>query len=134
MFCSTKLLLVKCTLPWSTILISSISIESSGTNPRHINNRTIDSYMRVFTVLNVSGNDVNGNDVFKKTYTFLIGKSLKENEAQMAKIVRKCQENHEAQAPNSSVFIGYKSILRHYYIQNVQLILASLFQQRLRKF
>ena len=32
----------------------------------------------------------------------------------------KPQENHEAQFPKRSVCVGRKSILRHYYIQNVK--------------
>ena len=38
----------------------------------------------------------------------------------MAIILRKSQENHEAQFPNLSIFVGQKSILRHYSIQNVK--------------
>ena len=38
----------------------------------------------------------------------------------MVKIVRKPEENHEAQFPKFSVFIGQKSIFRHYYIQNFE--------------
>ena len=38
----------------------------------------------------------------------------------MVKVLRKPQENHEAQIPKFSVFIGQKSILRHYSIQNVK--------------
>ena len=38
----------------------------------------------------------------------------------MVKILRKSQENHEAQFPNFSVFIGQKSIFRPYCIQNVK--------------
>ena len=38
----------------------------------------------------------------------------------MVKILRKSHENHEAQVPEFSVFIGQKSIFRHYYIQNVK--------------
>ena len=37
----------------------------------------------------------------------------------MVKILRKSQENHEAQFPKFSVFIGQKSIFPHYCIQNV---------------
>jgi len=60
----------------------------------------------------------------------------------------KSQENHVAQFPNLSVFIGQKLIFRHYCNQNAKdriqiqaynfnnecdLILASLFQKKLRK-
>ena len=38
----------------------------------------------------------------------------------MAKILRKSYENHEAQLPNFSVFIGQKSICCHYCIPNVK--------------
>ena len=38
----------------------------------------------------------------------------------MVKILRKTLENHEAQFPKLSAFIGQKSIFRHYCIQNVQ--------------
>ena len=38
----------------------------------------------------------------------------------MVKILRKSSENHEAQFPKLSVFIGQKSIFRHYCIQNVK--------------
>ena len=39
----------------------------------------------------------------------------------MAKIFRKSQENHnEAQFPKFSVFVGQKSIFRHYCIQNAK--------------
>ena len=31
----------------------------------------------------------------------------------MAKILRKSEENHKAQFPKVSVFVGQKSILRH---------------------
>ena len=37
----------------------------------------------------------------------------------MVKILRKSWENHEAQFPKLSVFIGQKLIIRHYCIQNV---------------
>ena len=50
----------------------------------------------------------------------------KENVAQMAKILRKSEENHKAQFPILSIFVGQKSILvgqksilNHYYILNV---------------
>ena len=36
----------------------------------------------------------------------------------MAKILSKYYENHKAQFPKLNVFVGQKSILRHYYIQN----------------
>ena len=38
----------------------------------------------------------------------------------MVKILRKPYENHEAQFPNFSIFIGQKSIFHHYCIQNVK--------------
>ena len=38
----------------------------------------------------------------------------------MVKILRKSEENHEAQFPKFSVFIGQKSIFRRYCIQNVK--------------
>ena len=50
---------------------------------------------------------------------FLIRKKFIRNEAQMVKVFRKSQENHEAQFPKFSVFIGQKSIFRHYCTQNV---------------
>ena len=53
----------------------------------------------------------------KYTY-FLQGKSLQENEVQMANKKRK--GNHEAQFPKLSVFVGQKSIFRYYCIQNVK--------------
>ena len=42
-----------------------------------------------------------------------------ENEAQMAKILRKAYENHRPQFPKLSVVMGQKSIL-HYCIQYVK--------------
>ena len=38
----------------------------------------------------------------------------------MVKILRKPKENHEAQFPKFRVFIGQKSLFRHYCIQNVK--------------
>ena len=38
----------------------------------------------------------------------------------MVKILRKSYENHEAQFPKFSVFIGQKAIFRRYCIQNVK--------------
>ena len=38
----------------------------------------------------------------------------------MVKILRKSWENHEAQFPKLSIFIGQKSIFRHYCIHNVK--------------
>ena len=38
----------------------------------------------------------------------------------MIKILRKSLEYHEAQFPKFSVFIGQKSIFRHYCIQNIK--------------
>ena len=38
----------------------------------------------------------------------------------MVQILRESFENHEAQFPQFSVFIGQKSIFRHYFIQYVQ--------------
>ena len=35
----------------------------------------------------------------------------------MGKILRKCYANHEAQFQELSVFVGQKSILRHYRYQ-----------------
>ena len=37
----------------------------------------------------------------------------------MVKILRKSEENHKAQFPNFSVFIGQKSIFPHNCTQNV---------------
>ena len=36
------------------------------------------------------------------------------------KISGKPQEDHKAQLPKFSIFVGKKSTLRHYYIQNVE--------------
>ena len=38
----------------------------------------------------------------------------------MANVVRKFLENYNAQFPKLSVYVGQKSILRHYYIHNVK--------------
>ena len=38
----------------------------------------------------------------------------------MIEILRKSYENHEAQFPKFSVFIGQESIFRHYCIQNAK--------------
>ena len=38
----------------------------------------------------------------------------------MVKILRKSQENHEAQCPKFSVFIGQKLMFRRYCIQDVK--------------
>ena len=38
----------------------------------------------------------------------------------MAKVLRKCYENHKAVFPKLSVFSGQKSILHHDYILNVK--------------
>ena len=38
----------------------------------------------------------------------------------MIKVLRKSLENHEAQFPEFSVFIGKKLIIRRYCIQNVK--------------
>ena len=38
----------------------------------------------------------------------------------MAKILRKSQENYEAEFPKSCVFIGQTSIFHHYYSQNIK--------------
>ena len=38
----------------------------------------------------------------------------------MFNILRKPQENHEGRIPKLSIFIGQKSIFRHYCIQNVK--------------
>ena len=38
----------------------------------------------------------------------------------MVKILRKSKENHEAQFPKLSVFIGKKSVFRRYCFQNVK--------------
>ena len=38
----------------------------------------------------------------------------------MAKILRQSKENHEAKFPKFSVFIGQKSIFRHYWIENIK--------------
>ena len=38
----------------------------------------------------------------------------------MVKILRRSYENHEAQLPKLCVFIGQKSIFRHYCIQSVK--------------
>ena len=37
----------------------------------------------------------------------------------MAKVIKKSLENHKAEFPKFSVYVGQKSILCHYYIQNV---------------
>ena len=41
-----------------------------------------------------------------RIHGFLYEKSLKDNEAQMVKILRKCQENHKAQILRVSAFVG----------------------------
>ena len=51
---------------------------------------------------------------------FFIRKRLYENEAQMAKILRKSVENYTAQFPKLSVVIGQKSIFYHFFIQNIK--------------
>ena len=38
----------------------------------------------------------------------------------MVKILRKSQENHQAEFPKFNVFIGQRSIFRRYWIQNVK--------------
>ena len=43
----------------------------------------------------------------------------------MVKILKKILENYEAQFPQFRVFIGQKSILRRYYIQNVKVEIQS---------
>ena len=58
--------------------------------------------------------------VSHNAHFFNIRKSLHENEAQMRKILRKFLEHHNAKFPKLSVFVGQISILRHYYIQNVE--------------
>ena len=37
----------------------------------------------------------------------------------VSKILGKIYENHKAQSPKLSIFVGQKLILHHYYIQNI---------------
>ena len=62
--------------------------------------------------------EVNSKVLHQDTSVY-IRKKLMENEAENeAEILRKSLENHKAQFQN--VFANQKSILRHYYIHNVE--------------